>query len=851
MLNSAFRRYIRHVAIATALGLLGGLCHAADSLELSRPARPWEFACSVGQSAGMFGNEAGQFEAWVYPLKILRNFHLRFLAEGRVIPAETVVRTATARPESFTLVYSGDTFSVRETFFVPVNESGAIIKIDVETEQPFEVRAAFERDFQLEWPAALGGTFEDWDKELRAFTMGEETKRFAAIIGSPTAGNAALEYANNYSSSRENSLDLGVTTKGRDSKIVVIAGSVNGRPEATKTYRHLLADYAALERQSAEYYRGYLSKTVSLELPDAQIQQAYDWSRISVLQGLVTNPFLGTGLVAGYRTSGETQRPGFAWYFGRDSFWTSFALNSQGDFASTKTALEFISKFQRADGKMPHEISQGANFVDWFKGYPYPYASADATPLYIIAVNDYVHKRGDVEFARQKWDSLWKAYQFLKSTYDSQGLPRNFEIGHGWVEGGPLLPVKTELYQSGLGAVALDSLSQLAQITGKQDVSRPLQDEFKRQQQLVNQAFWLTEQKRFAFALDQENQAVDELSVLATVPMWFGLLDSEKAQSTISQLAGHDHSSDWGMRIIGSGSSKYSAGGYHFGSVWPLFTGWASVGEYKYHQALPAYLNLRQNALLALDGSLGHVTEVLSGDYYQPIATSSPHQIWSAAMVISPVLRGMLGLDADAVNHRVNFAPHVPADWDHCSIHNLHVANSTIELNFRRTADEVTLELKNTGEKIEFSFSPAFSPRAKVSRAALNGKAAPFNLASEGADQHAVVQFSLMAGSSVLKLSVRNDFSIGLVTELPPLGSDNRGLHVLSQSWTGNGLEVSISGAAGATYQIPVWNPRQIATVDGAELVRKDGEFGALRIRIAATSSEPYPHEKIMIHFIK
>src|SRR5262249_11650923 len=195
MPNSAFRRQIMSGAMAAIL--LAGLCQAADTLELSRPARPWEFACSTGQRAGMFGNEGGQFEAWVYPLKILRNFHLRFLTEGRVIPAETLVRTAIARPESFTLVYSGDTFSVRETFFVPVTEAGAIIKIDIETEQPFAVQAAFERDFQLEWPAALGGTYEDWDKELRAFTMGEETKKFAAIVGSPTGGNAALEYATN------------------------------------------------------------------------------------------------------------------------------------------------------------------------------------------------------------------------------------------------------------------------------------------------------------------------------------------------------------------------------------------------------------------------------------------------------------------------------------------------------------------------------------------------------------------------------------------------------------------------------------------------------------------------------
>src|SRR6266480_654693 len=112
--------------------------------------------------------------------------------------------------------------------------------------------------------------------------------------------------------------------------------------------------------------------------------------------------------------------------------------------------------------------------------------------------------------------------------------------------------------------------------------------------------------------------------------------------------------------IWSSQDPRYNPGGYHFGSVWPLFTGWASVGEYRYHRALPAYLNLRANALQALDGSLGHVTEVLSGDYYQGISTSSPHQIWSAAMVVSPILRGMLGLEANAISHNLVFAPHIP-----------------------------------------------------------------------------------------------------------------------------------------------------------------------------------------------
>src|SRR6266436_9371044 len=598
----------------------------AHALELSRPVRTWEFLSAVGTRAGLLGNEAGRMEAWVYPLKLLRDFRLQFHTEGRALPAETLARTLITRPESSTIVYTGDTFSVRETFFVPVKEPGVIISLEVETEFPLEIEARFLRDFQLEWPAALGGTYSSWDKDQRAFYLGEETKKFAAFVGSPTATEARGEYQTNYSESAVNSFRLGVTNKGKDTKLFVIAGSLDGRPQAEATHKKLAGGYTDLLRASAEYYKQYLKDTVSVELPDAQIQQAYDWSRVSMVQGIVSNPFLGTGLVAGYRTSGESQRPGFAWFFGRDSLWTSLALDAEGDFASTRIALEFISKYQRSDGKIPHEISQGASFVDWFKAYPYPYASADATPLYIIAMNEYVAESGDADFARQKWESLWNAYQFLRSTYDSQGLPQNFGFGHGWVEGGPLLPVKTEFYQSGLGAEALRALSNLARVTGQEEISKTLEKDFEKQHSLVNASFWIADKKRFAFALDKNDKKLDEPSVLATVPMWFGLPSEAEAVPMIQQLADVDHETDWGMRIISNRSPLFSGGGYHYGSVWPLFTGWASVAEYRYHQTFPAYANLRANALLALDGSLGHVTEVLSGDYYQPLSTSSPHQ---------------------------------------------------------------------------------------------------------------------------------------------------------------------------------------------------------------------------------
>jgi glycogen debranching enzyme len=840
------------LGIGAAAGVGQQAAEKPHDLELSRGVRPWEFLPVTGMRAGLLGNESGRMEAWVYPLKIFREFHLKFHTEGRVLAAESLARTVTVRPESATILYAGDTFKVLETFFVPVREQGAVIVLDVETEQPLEIEAAFHRDFQLEWPAALGATYLDWAAAQHAFYFGEEQRKFSALVGSPTAAEPRAEFQTNYSESQESSFRLGATTKGRERKLIVIAGSMEGRAAAEKTYQHLTASYADLLRESAEYYREYLGKTVSLELPDAQIQQAYDWSRVSVLQGMVSNPYLGTGLVAGYRTSGESQRPGFAWFFGRDSFWTSFALNAAGDFSNARTALEFVSKYQREDGKIPHEISQGANFVPWFKDYPYPYASADATPLYIIAVNDYVTESGDTAFAKEKWKSLWKAYEFLRSTYDEQGFPKNSGIGHGWVEGGPLLPVKTELYQTGLGIEALRALSNLAHLTGQEEASKTLSQSFEKQKPLMNAAFWIGEKKRFAFALDKDNHAVDEPTVLATVPMWFGLLDEAKTDAMITELADLDQQTDWGMRIISEHSPKFSGGGYHYGSVWPLFTGWAAVGEYRYHRAFPAYANLRANALLALDGSLGHVTEVLSGSYYQSLSTSSPHQIWSAAMVVSPLLRGMFGLQADAATGTLTFAPHVPADWTSFGIRSVPVGTEKLDMRYSKDPGGITLEVKASSNAPSLiDFQPAVSLRAKVLGVEFNGQRVPFLVETNSIDQHVIVRISVSGGANSLRIRMRDDFGLSYSSTLPAIGTTSQGLRILSEAWSParDRLTLNTSGRGGSKYILSVWNGEQIASVEGAKLSKTEDGRTELILELPKISDAASSTAAVSIEF--
>ena len=820
--------------------------HAPALPELSRSKRHGEFVSAVGRRAALLGTDQGHFEAWIYPLKILRDLHVRFHIDGKILLAEPLARNVIIRPESTTIVYSDGPFQVRETLFVPIHEPGAIITFEIQTERPLEIELAFKSDFQLEWPAELGPSRLSWDSDEHAFLFEAQAYPYAALVGSPTAPDAKFEpeFAkdDSASASQESSFSLGVTQRGKETKLVCIAASLQGRDDAAKIYDRLTQGGNALELEARNYYSDYLRRSLNIDVPDAEIRQAYDWARINLLQGMVDNPLVGTGLIAGYGPSGESQRPGYDWFFGRDALWTSLALDSEGDFADARTALQFLIKYQRADGKIPHEVPQSATLVPWFENYPYGYAAADATPLFLIAMCDYVQRSADASFADREWDSIRRAFEFLNSTLDSDGFAQNLGVGHGWVESGPLVPVRTEIYQAGLGIEALRAMSTLARLLGKNDISAPLDQTFVRERDRLNERFWSPDKKFFAFAIDPNGRQVDEATVLPSVPMWFGLLDPAKAGETIAHLAGPDLQADWGMRILSSSSPRYASDGYHYGSVWPLFTGWASVGEYRYHHALDAYLNLRANSLLALDGSLGRVTEVLNGDYYEPLSTSTPQQIWSAAMIVSPLLRGLFGLETNAGACQITLTPHMPSDWNSFSIGNLQVGATTLAIRFRKDANNIWLETTRIGkERCTLNFSPALSLRANVTAAMLNGRAVGYHIEANDSDQHVSLHFEVPPGRSMLRVRINDDFELGIEPRLPGLGSASQGLRIVSELWTPerDRLNIDLAGVPGNTYEFSVSNASRLISAEGAELIKADAHAIKLVVRFPSDPAAP------------
>jgi hypothetical protein len=307
------------------------------------------------------------------------------------------------------------------------------------------------------------------------------------------------------------------------------------------------------------------------------------------------------------------------------------------------------------------------------------------------------------------------------------------------------------------------------------------------------------------------------------------------------------------MRIISDRSPKFSGGGYHFGSVWPLFTGWASVGEYRYHRAFPAYANLRANALLALDGSLGHVTEVLSGSYYQSLSTSSPHQIWSAAMVVSPLLHGLLGLETDAMKGAVTFAPHAPADWASFGIANVPVGPARLHLHYAKDLEGITLEVKAASEApVIIDFQPAVSLRARVLGVELNGQPVPFRLDSNGTDQHVIVRITVTRRSNALRIRIQDDFGLSYSSTLPAMGATSQSLRILSETWTParDRLTIGLSGLAGRQYELFLWNSSQVASVRGAKLVNSGNGKAKVLLQLPKNENGPFVRETISLQFV-
>src|SRR6266536_3581608 len=560
-------------------------------------------------------------------------------------------------------------------------------------------------------------------------------------------------------------------------------------------------------------------------------------------------------MIAGFRTSGDNERPGFAWYFGRDALWTSLAINSYGDFGTTRTALEFLRKFQRADGKIPHEISQSASLIPWFTDYDFPWNSADGTPLYVIAQGDYWRASGDKDFLKTNWDSIVKAYRFsAKTDTDGNQLIENStktKYGHGWVEGGALYPPHEEIYMQGLWIEASRSLAEMAAIVGDSALASEASANAERTRVAMEQTYWLADRGFYAFAtkLPSEkppeaepgpNLAVrqarlnelsskgiyDEDTVLPAVPLWFETMTAERAQSQIDHLGSGQMATDWGARIISNQSRLYDPLSYHYGSVWPLFTGWASMGAYRYGRPQVGYQALMANALLTYTNAIGYVTELLSGDFNAPFGRSSHHQIWSEAMVITPAMRGLFGIEVNGGGKELRFAPQLPANWNEVEARNVKAGDARFDLKLERSAGNLMVKITRRGTATSrdangddnitrITVAPAFPLDARVRTVKLQGRTIEFGTKKIGDIQRAEVTVHANKEPIEIMYSYDEGTDVFADQEIPAPGAESKGLRILRSRADQDALHLVLEGIGGQSYGLSVRTPHQLGEVSG------------------------------------
>jgi glycogen debranching enzyme len=815
-------------------------------LDLEGPARAGEYLGDVGRRAALFGDETGGFEVWTWPVKLVRDltFAFRIPDYDQPIEAAKVARRVIVHPAYKTIVYSHPTFTVRAHVMAALDEPGALILLDVDAVHPLDVIVRLNADFNLAWPGSFGGQHIGWDAARRAFVLTQGGIRsFNGVVASPAATSGTSHAAHDapaFPSQFTMTID---TAMARTSFLpIVIAGGAMPQDSVWAAGDRILSNARELVEAKAAHYRAIAESLVSIESPDPAFDRAFEWAKVNLDRQRVCNPDLGCGLVAGYGKAGPGNfRPGFGWYFGGDAAINSFAMDALGQFDLVREGLSFLGRYQRTDGKIPHEISHAAARLPWWTDYPYTWYHGDTTPYWILACAEYWRASGDRGWIDGMWDKLLLAYRWSKqSDTDGDGLMENPTAGAGAIEVGGLGDaLHTDIYLAGVWVSALDGLRALAIERGDTAMVTELTQLHARAKASLEQRFWIEPSGRYAFALLQDGPGKtrlnDALTVWPATAMAFGQLDADRSRRMLAQIAGSDITTDWGVRTLDRNHRLYEPLHYNNGAVWPFVTGFAAWAHYQTRRGWAGFDLLRDIARTGDDFALGVQPELMSAAFYDPLDTAMPDQFFSTSMLVSPLLRGLVGFRADATRCRVTLAPQLPADWDRFTVRRLPAGCGKLDMAIRREADRLLIDLRRSdwGRPLVVALEPSLPLGATIVSVSVDGKAATYR--TVGTPHDVSPSFELAVTDSA-RVEIRYAGGAELVPQQtrPLPGDPSRGLRLLDWREERGRFVAVVEGSGEQQFRVRSALPLRV--VEGGRVAGRTGPFTTVAVPLAAAS---------------
>jgi glycogen debranching enzyme len=380
--------------------------------------------------------------------------------------------------------------------------------------------------------------------------------------------------------------------------------------------------------------------------------------------------------IAGGRSLPAAGLPWFMALFGRDSILTSLqALPFAPELAATTLRAlgdwqgVGIDDFRDEDpGRILHEMRYGE--LTAFEERPHSpyYGSADATPLYVVLLDEYERWTGDRAIVREleiearaalDWidqyaDLLHNGYVAYQRRNEDTGLENqcwkdswdSISFRDGRLPGFPRATCELQGY-------AYDAKvrgARLARICWKdEELAARLEREAADLKRRFNRDFWVEDGQYFALALDPHGAQVDSLTSNNGHLLWSGIVDKSKAKAVARHLLGPRLFSGWGVRTLAEGEGRYNPIGYHVGTVWPFdnsFIAWG-LRRYGFKEEAAA---IAAGILEAAEFFDGRLPEAFGGyergETMYPVQypTACSPQAWSTGTPLL-LLRTMLGLE--------------------------------------------------------------------------------------------------------------------------------------------------------------------------------------------------------------
>jgi hypothetical protein len=645
-------------------------------------------------------------------------------------------------PGRVTITYAHAAFTIRQTWFAPLDRQALVLLLDIDTSRTLRLRATFVPELRPMFPASFGGLNFSWSPADHLFLLNEGTRRHAALVGSPLFMRASVE---------PTMLEMEVTPEMAQSRLVpiVIAGSAGGEEAARKLYFETLGSIQDLVTESDAYYRDFQAKTMRIQTPEPLLNQAFEWAKFAIEKGWTCNERVGCGLVGGFGPTGSTDRPGRNWYLGADALVSSWSIVDYGDLDRARAVLEFLRDHQRADGKILDQLTQSAALVDWSL-YPYGFVHAEATPLYLFSAARYVVRSGDIEFLRASWPSLEKAYRFCVSTADNDGLLLNRSAGPAGAEPAALGGrIAKDIYLEGAWLAALDGYAILAGLDKHNEEMEQARKRLEQARKSLD-AWFREDRGYFPFAALADGSTYDAQSSWQALALTYGGLDARKAERATASFDRAQLITPWGARLFATDAGERDPAARIDTSVWPLTTAFVSLAEFRNHRARAGLEHLYSVASLTGFAGAGFVPQRLSGERAQTMPQSAPHQLFSSAAVIHPVVRGLLGLGGDAFEGTFSFVPHIPIHWPSLKFEMYRIGQSWVSGEVTRQTGMLHIKLTVIGKPLKMYLAPALPPNSTLKSLKINGKNAKGKLEAFDTDVHAVLDVSSSMGVDVV-----------------------------------------------------------------------------------------------------